>query len=209
MISSRRFKYAYLTLASLVVLFCAAWWWRAPLLRGAANLWIVADAPVKADAIVILGGGLDSRPTEAARLFHAGYAPRILVMQPEPTQVTELGLLVDYYSLTRSLLERDHVPAEVIIPLPQMVTSTFDEARALANWARQNNAHHFLVPTELFHTRRARWILRRKLNEAGDEIRMIPINPKRYVAENWWQHEEGLIDFQNELIKFRMYLCRY
>src|SRR5689334_20408445 len=82
MISPRRFKYLYITLASLLVLGCAGWWWRAPLLRGVAHLWIVADAPAKADAIVILGGGLDSRPTEAARLFHAGYAPRILVMQP-------------------------------------------------------------------------------------------------------------------------------
>jgi len=77
-ITSRRFKYVYLTLASLVILACAGWWWRAPLLRGAARLWIVADAPAKADAIVILGGGLDSRPAEAARLFHAGFAQRIL-----------------------------------------------------------------------------------------------------------------------------------
>lgn len=209
MITSRRFKYAYVTLTSLLILACAGWWWRAPLLRGTARLWIVADAPAKADAIVILGGGLDSRPTEAARLFHAGFAQRILVMQPEPTRVNELGLVIDYYSLTRALLEKDNVPADAIIALPQTVTSTFDEARALTNWAKQNNAHHFLIPTELFHTRRARWILRQKLSEPGDDIRMIPINPKHYTAADWWQHEEGLIDFQNELIKFGMYLCRY
>lgn len=179
------------------------------MLRGVAHLWIVADAPVKADAIVILGGGLDSRPTEAARLYHAGFAPRILVMQPEPTRVNELGLVVDYASLTRTLLEMDHVPADAIIPLVPNVTSTIEEARALAAWASANNAHRFLIPTDLFHTRRARWILRRKLCEPSDDIRMIPVNPKRYTASDWWQHEEGLIDFQNEIIKFGMYLCRY
>jgi uncharacterized SAM-binding protein YcdF (DUF218 family) len=196
-------------LASLVLLGCAGWWWRAPLLRSVAHLWIVADAPVKADAIVILGGGLDSRPTEAARLYHAGFAPRILVMQPEPTRVNELGLVVDYASLTRTLLEMDHVPADAIIPLVPNVTSTIEEARALAAWASANNAHRFLIPTDLFHTRRARWILQRKLCEPSDDIRMIPVNPKRYTASDWWQHEEGLIDFQNEIIKFGMYLCRY
>jgi uncharacterized SAM-binding protein YcdF (DUF218 family) len=179
------------------------------LLRSVAHLWIVADAPVKADAIVILGGGLDSRPTEAARLYHAGFAPRILVMQPEPTRVNELGLVVDYASLTRTLLEMDHVPADAIIPLVPNVTSTIEEARALAAWASANNAHRFLIPTDLFHTRRARWILQRKLCEPSDDIRMIPVNPKRYTASDWWQHEEGLIDFQNEIIKFGMYLCRY
>lgn len=207
--TSRRFKYIYLTLALLLGVGCATWWWRAPVLRGVAQVWIVSDAPEKADAIVILGGGLDSRPVEAARLYHAGYAPRILVMRPEPTRVNELGLLIDYYSLTRTLLEMDHVPAEAIVALPQTVTSTFDEAKALAAWARANNAHRFLTPTEIFHTRRARWILRRTLNQPDDDIRMIPIPHKRYTADNWWKQEQGMIDFQNEIIKFGMYLCRY
>lgn len=179
------------------------------MLRGLAHWWIVADAPARADAIVVLGGNLDTRPAEAARLYHAGFAPRILVMQPEPTRVNELGLVINYSALTRTLLEMDKVPAEAITPLPQTVTSTFDEARALAAWASANNAHRFLVPTELFHTRRARWILHRTLADADDDIRMIPINPKHYAADDWWRHEEGLMDFQNELIKFGMYLCRY
>lgn len=209
LISPRRFKIAYLSLASLLLAACALWWWRAPLLQGAADLWMVDDVPIAADAIVILGGNLDTRPTEAARLYHAGFAPRILVMQPELTRVNELCLVIDYYSLTRTLLEMDRVPAEAIIPLPQRVTSTFDEARALAVWARANNARRFLVPTELFHTRRARWILRRKLDQPDDEIRMIPINPKYYTAADWWRTEQGLMDFQNEMVKFGMYLCRY
>jgi uncharacterized SAM-binding protein YcdF (DUF218 family) len=209
MITSRRFKIVYITLASLLVVACAGWWWRAPLLRGAARLWIVDDAPARADAIVILGGGLDSRPTEAARLYHQGLAPRILVMQPELSRVTRMGLVIDYYSLTRTLLLMDKVPAEAIVPLPQSVRSTFDEANALATWARANNAHQFLVPTDLFHTRRARWILRRILNQPEDDIRMIPTNPKDYTAADWWQQEEGLVDFQNEMVKFGMYLCRY
>ena len=44
-------------------------------------------------------------------------------MQPEPTKVIELGLVIDYYSLTRTLLERDNVPADAIIALHECVRS--------------------------------------------------------------------------------------
>ncbi|HMV51756.1 MAG TPA: ElyC/SanA/YdcF family protein [Blastocatellia bacterium] len=206
---SRRLKFVLIVLAVFAATAGTAWWQRAPLLRGVAGWWIVSDAPTQADAIVILGGGLDSRPFDAAKLFREGHAPRILVMQPEPTKVNELGLLIDYATLTRTLLERENVPASAIVVLPQTVTSTFDEAEALAAWAKENNAHRFLTPTELFHTRRARWILRRRLQETGADVSMIAINPKRYTAANWWQTEQGLIDFQNEAVKFAWYFFRY
>lgn len=205
----RRLKFGLLAMVTLAALVSVAWWQRAPILQGLARSWIVADSPTQADAIVVLGGGLDSRPYDAARLYHEGWAPRILVMQPEPTKVNELGLVIEYASLTRKLLEMDNVPDSAIVVLPQTVTSTFDEAKVLTAWAKENNAHRFLTPTELFHTRRARWILRRQLQESGADVSMIPINPKRYTAANWWKTEEGLIDFQNEVIKFTLYLCRY
>jgi len=205
----RRIKIGLITLAVCALLLAGAWVWRAPLLRGAAHGWIVADAPLQADAIVILGGGLDTRPAEAARLYHRGLAPRILVMQPDPTEVEKLGLIIDHAALTRRLLEVDQVPAEAVILLEPTVTSTFEEARLLAAWAQQNHAHRFLVPTELFHTRRQRWVLRRQLQPVGADAQMIAINHKKYTADNWWQTEEGLIDFENEMVKFAMYLWRY
>lgn len=207
--SRRRLKFALITLTAFVVLASAACWQRAPILQGLAGWWIISDTPAQADAIVILGGGLDSRPFEAARLYHDGRAPRILVMQPEPTKINELGLLIDYATLTQTLLKRENVPDSAIVMLPQTVTSTFDEAKVLAAWAKDNNAHHFLTPTELFHTRRARWVLRRQLESIGADVSMIAINHRRYTAANWWQTEQGLMDFQNEVIKFGIYLCQY
>jgi len=64
-------------------------------------------------------------------------------MQPEPTAGHRIGVGHRLLSLTRTLLEMDSVPANAIIALPQTVTSTFDEARVLTDWAKQNNAHLF------------------------------------------------------------------
>ena len=196
-----------LTLLALVI--GGLWWGRAPLLRGIAKLWIVADTPQKADAIVILGGGVDSRPEVAAQLYHQGLAPRILIMQPNPTIIEKLGLVIDDVIVTRKYLEMEHVPAEAIQLLEPNVTSTFEEANVLAAWAHDHGGHRFLVPTDLFHTRRARWILRRQLQPLGADALMIPVRHRKFTADNWWRAEEGVISFQNETVKFAMYLFRY
>ena len=206
---SQRLKLIGITFGTLALLFGLAWWQRAPLLRGVAKLYIVSDSPTKADAIVILGGGVELRSIKAAELYHAEFANRILVMQPERTELNTLGLIVDQAELTVQLLKLKNVPDSAISLLETEVTSTREEADVLAVWAKTNNAHSLLVVTDIFHTRRARWILNRKLKEVGVEIRMMAVPQKKYSAENWWQAEAGVIDFQNEIVKFAVYRWRF
>ena len=54
---------------------------REPVLVGAADLWIVSDSITRADAIVVLGGGLETRPYAAAELWRRGFADKILISQ--------------------------------------------------------------------------------------------------------------------------------
>lgn len=207
--SRRRLKFLAVSFGLIVLLFGLAWWQRAPLLRGIALLYIVADSPTPADAIVILGGGIELRSLKAAELYHAGFANRILVLQPEQTELDTLGLVFDQAELTIELLKLKSVPESAIVRVEPEVTSTIEEAEALAAWAKANNARSLLTTTDIFHTRRARWILNRKLKEAGVEVKMIAVPQKKYDADNWWQAEDGLIDFQNEVVKFAVYRWRF
>jgi hypothetical protein len=51
-------------------IFCAGVWIkRGVLLRGAADLWIVSDPITPADAVVVLGGEINTRPFEAANCW--------------------------------------------------------------------------------------------------------------------------------------------
>lgn len=207
--SRRRLKFVAIGFGLIVLLISLAWWQRAPLLKGAARLWIVSETPTPADAIVILGGGVELRTLKAAELYHSRFANRILVMQPERTELNTLGLIVDQAALTMQLLKLKDVPDSAIVLLDPEVTSTFEEAEALANWSKANNAQSVLVTTDIFHTRRARWILNRKLKEVGVEVKMVAVPQKKYDANNWWQTEAGVIDFQNEVIKFAVYRWRF
>ena len=81
------FKFLKLLLAVLLVLgllAVAGYIFRAPLLRGAARAWVVNDQLTRADVIVVLGGGMETRPFEAARLYHLGLAPKILLTATKP-----------------------------------------------------------------------------------------------------------------------------
>ena len=206
--ASRRSKAITVAVAFLLLL-CFGWLFRVSLLQGAARLWIISDEPASADAIVILGGGLNTRPSAAAQIYHAGWSKQILLLQPELTKVVKLGLVMDYATLTREVLHAENVPDSAVVVMEPEVTSTIEEADALGVWVKAHQAKRLLIVTDIFHTRRARWILNRKLKETGVELRMMATPLLRYDGSNWWRDEDGLIDFQNEIVKFALYRWRY
>src|SRR5262245_29359835 len=67
------------------------WLQRAPLLRGAANLWIVSDPLTQSDVVAVLGGDFEVRPFVAAELYKKGLVPKVLVSQVGETRVREVA----------------------------------------------------------------------------------------------------------------------
>ena len=126
-------KRLLIALLVLCALLAAGYVYRAPLLQRLATAWIVNEPLTKSDVIVVLGGGLENRPFEAARLFHLGLAPKILLMNPWPSPATQLGLTPTEADLARNILLNKEVPAEAIFVTSDIVTNSFDESIALAN----------------------------------------------------------------------------
>ncbi|MCX8155516.1 MAG: YdcF family protein [Verrucomicrobiae bacterium] len=186
-----------------------AYVFRAPLCLAYADLWIVNQPAVKADAIFVLGGGLQYRPFVAADFYHAGLAPQILISHAKPSPTDELGLTTQEKDLMRKVLLAKHVPQNAIQEIGSNVTSTVEETLALRDWALRHKARRVLIPTDIAHSRRARFIFERSLRGTDVEVIVTGIEPREYQRTNWWQKEEGIIAFQNELIKYALYLWRY
>jgi uncharacterized SAM-binding protein YcdF (DUF218 family) len=182
---------------------------RAPLLTGLAEAWVVNDPVTKADAIIILGGGLQTRPSAAAKLFHDGVAPRVLYTDVRLGPAEETGMILAEREQTHRILLSNGVPEMALAMIGKSVDSTYDEAKAVQAWVETSGAKSIIIPTDLFHTRRVRWVFRKELRDTKVEIHVVAVDPPRYKINDWWQHKEGLIAFQSEIIKSIYYRCKY
>jgi uncharacterized SAM-binding protein YcdF (DUF218 family) len=189
----------------LLSAFCFVF--RAPLLTGLAKVWIVNDPPAKADAIVVLGGGIDTRPAVAAELYARGLAPKVLVSN---VQRVLPGTTLSEAEATRRILLTNQVPESAILLLGTNNTTTHDESVAARDWVRQaGGVKTVVVVTDLFHTRRVRWAFRKELRGTGTTVRLEAVPRANYQANNWWRHEQGVIDFETEVCKFAYYWVKY
>jgi uncharacterized SAM-binding protein YcdF (DUF218 family) len=191
-------------IALIVAVTAIGFMWASPafVLRSAARLWVVSDSVDQADAIVVLGGGLDIRPAAAADLYKRGISRRVLVAKAESDQGR-------HASLIREALLQDGVPPAAIVEFGYRLHSTYGEARGVLEWAKINDVNSVIIPIDIFFTRRARWIFNHELGPAGIRSTVHAVTPKTYSVDNWWQHEAGLVSFRNELIKFAYYRLRY
>jgi len=191
----------------------------------------------KADAIVVLGGGPHTRPFEAARLYKEGLAPIIVLANEEPLEVHRLGLDRSGLELTGEILTKvEAVTSKNIILLGTegskrlsalknfdsgsslstdeqlerigYVSSTREEAVALARWCAASGAESIIVITNTFHSRRAQRVLH-KLLGTKVKVQVATLDNRSYTSHDWWQSEEGLIAFNNEWIKTVYYFFKY
>ena len=184
------------------------WVFRAPLLVGLAKAWIVDDPLTRADAIVVLGGGLDTRTFAAARLYREGYAPKILILNLKLRPAEEAGASPAEVEVTKRILTKEGVPSDALLVVGKDVLSTHDEALAIQDWVKAGHARCLIIPTEIFHTRRVSWVFGKALKGAA-EIHVTAVLPREYHSSDWWKHEQGLITFQNEALKYVYYRFKY
>ncbi|MGA3181755.1 MAG: YdcF family protein [Verrucomicrobiota bacterium] len=205
----KRFRSLAWFLAFVCALLVGCYIFRAPLLTDVARAWVVNDAVTNADAIVVLGGKPELRPYEATQLYHAGVAPRVIYMNVKLSPLAEQGLTLSEREITRRVLLANHVPETALVAVGDGVATTYDESRAVRAWLATNNAKSILIVTDLSHTRRAKWIFSKELKGTGVQVYVHAIRPSEYALTNWWQHEEGVIAFQNEFLKDIYYHFKY
>jgi uncharacterized SAM-binding protein YcdF (DUF218 family) len=192
-----------------VALVMLAWVFRAPLLVGLAKAWIVDDPVTRADVIVVLDGGPETRPFAAARLYREGRAPKVLVMRHRTGPTAQLGVTAAEAELARKVLVKEGVAEADINLTDDEVASTYEESVAVRNWIGTNHVKNMIIPTDVFHTRRVRWLFRKQLKDLGVQVQVRAVPVREYKTEDWWQHEQGIAAFQTEVLKHLYYRLKY
>jgi uncharacterized SAM-binding protein YcdF (DUF218 family) len=200
-----RLRYLSIVMLVIVGLSGLAWLERVPLLRGAANLWIVSQEPTRADAVVVLGGGLEERPFVAADMYQKGLAKTVLVSQVAESRAVKVGIVQGHTEANYQALLKLGVPAAAIETFGISNKSTYDEAVELRAWAYTHKVTTIIIPTEIFSSRRVHWILNRVFSGLPIHIEVVAFDQPNVTRDDWWREDRGLIAFQNEILKYIYY----
>jgi uncharacterized SAM-binding protein YcdF (DUF218 family) len=186
-----------------------------PLTWAAARALVVrADLP-HADALVVLAGSSAyvERTQLAAQLFKEGRAPVVLLTNDNEQGGWSSAEQRNPFFVERAIAElvAAGVPRPAIEVLPQPVASTYDEARALRNYAAARNLRALLVVTSAYHSRRALWTLRRVFRDSGVSVGLEPVAPGAQTPgpAAWWLHPRGWRSVAGEYVKLIYYRVRY
>jgi len=176
------------------LLFCAVLYFaRHPLMRFAAESWIIEDPLQHSDAIIVLSDDnfYADRSTRAAELFREGQAPVVVASGRRLRPNAGIAELMEH-----DLIERG-VPKERIIRLPHDADSTKEEASALLQLATDRKWHTVIVVTSNYHTRRARYIFRHVFPREIS-VRVAGARDADFDPGKWWEKRKSIKQLTRE-----------
>ena len=194
--TSRRWIRWFLTF-SLAALGLAAVFHR-PLLRGAAQVWIVEQAAGPADAIVVSTGASRELFAQAVTWWREGKAPRLVLTRSKTHPTDRAGITISRVELCRQQLDAAGVPASAREFIGEELRLLSQELPVVRAWASTNGVKRILMPAEPFATRRTGWLAGRVLRPAGIETTVVPVATAHYCVLEWWRTKEGLLAMENE-----------
>jgi len=188
------------------VFLLAIWLSRGVLFRITADFWIVSDtdAVSPAEAVVVLGGGLRTRVVGAAEYYRKGAVQKILISNARHGKSEALAWET---ATTRRLLVELGVPSTAIELFGAELSSTYEEAVALREWALRTHTHGLIVPTEAFSSRRVRWVLDRELAGTGIQVQVPVLEHPEYSHSEF--SKNAFTAFKLEVMKYLYYRWKY
>jgi uncharacterized SAM-binding protein YcdF (DUF218 family) len=185
------------TLVSLLflVVFCAVIYFaRHPIMKFAAESWVINEPAANADAIVVLSDDnfYADRATHAAELFRQGSAPIVVASGRRLRPSAGISELTEH-----DLIERG-VPKDKIVKFPNDADSTAEAAIAITRFASEHGWKKLIIVTSNYHTRRARYIFQ-KIAPPAMEISIASARDGDFDPERWWEKRRSVKAFLGEL----------
>ncbi len=163
--------------------------------------------------VVLMGDGDGNRAKAATNAYEQyGAAPMVLA-QTEASQYEEAGIDLSESQRNIRYLSYLGIPPEHLFELDKPhVTSTFEEAQRIRQWAETKFAGRdnlsFAVVSSWSHTKRAHWIFSRIWRDVP-AVKIMTISSDATACATWWTDEESAFSVISEYIKWIYYLLKY
>jgi uncharacterized SAM-binding protein YcdF (DUF218 family) len=183
-----------ITLLCLALLCAIIYFARHPIMRFAAESWIVDEPAARADAIIVLGDDnfYADRATRAAELSRQQIAPLVVA---SGRRLRASARIVDL--MEHDLVERG-VPKEKILLFSHDADSTSEEAEGLAKLAADRHWKSAIVVTSNYHTRRTRYIYDRVF-PAAISTSVASARDADFDPQRWWEKRKSIKLFAREV----------
>ena len=156
-----------------------------PLLNGISQVLVYKDPLIKVEALVVLvGSGTGNRVEAAARLYHEGFADKLIFSGYE------------FYPGNSSSFWMKAYAIKLGVPEDKIITEDTDEeistrGESIANLILLNRNHisNFILVTSAFHTKRSKLIYEKTISLLGYDINFLvyPADDPRVPIQDWWK----------------------
>jgi uncharacterized SAM-binding protein YcdF (DUF218 family) len=174
----------------LVVLYLA----RHPIFRLIGEGWVVEDTLERSDAILVLSDDnfYADRVTRASQVYRQGLGPIVVASGRRLRPYAGIAELMEH-----DLIERG-VPKDKILRVAHDSDSTREEAKTLAQLAKQKKWRSVIVVTSNYHTRRARYIFSRIFPE-DIRIQITGARDGDFDPSRWWEERISIKELVREM----------
>jgi len=179
-----------------------------------AGTWLVKDdAPVHADAMVILMGSIADRVLQAADVYQKRLAGKVIIVEESMGAYKELEArgvhIISNTIQVRNAVIALGIPADSIIILPGDARSTQQEALIIRKYlANKPGMDTLLLVSSAPHTRRASIIFEKAFGKTGTPV-IFYCSPSKYSnfrGNGWWKHKEEIQAVLSEYVKLLNFL---
>lgn len=187
-------------LTVLIVLACV-WFWHAAILQNIAWLLIVDRQQAQPDWVCIrtedgLSCDGDRCYDRAAQLYREDTLRGILLIEPYPTRLVQIGVLPCFEAISRCQLEARGVPNKAVFVITGKAENPWQEARLLDRWLEDRSRTRVLLLCNRFESRRWRIVLDTVLQpDHAARVGILALPDRRYDETDWWKSRRGVKGF--------------
>jgi uncharacterized SAM-binding protein YcdF (DUF218 family) len=186
--------FSLITLVAVVLVLAVLYLARHPIFRLVGEGWVVEDTLERSDAILVLSDDnfYADRATRASQMYRQGLGPIVVASGRRLRPYAGIAELIEH-----DLIERG-VPKDKILRVAHDSDNTREEAKALAQVAKQKKWRSVIVVTSNYHTRRARYIFSHIFPE-DIKIRITGAHDDSFDPERWWEKRISIKELVREM----------
>jgi uncharacterized SAM-binding protein YcdF (DUF218 family) len=186
--------FSLISLIVAVLLLSVLYVARHPIFRLVGEGWVVEDTLERSDAILILSDDnfYADRATHAAQVYRQGFASVVVASGRRLRPYAGVAELIEH-----DLIERG-VPKDKIIRVAHDADNTREEAKALAQVAKQRKWRSVIVVTSNYHTRRARYLFSHVFPK-DVKVRVSGASDGDFDPERWWEKRISVKELAREM----------